>query len=327
MLKNFSTFLTTTLLLSLPAIAQERTISFEDIILPPNTNYLMFNEEIVPDGPISIISFDDQNEIKINLLGSIEYSFLSGFDISNVTDEAYNNYLTPLAAQPFVGANETTNYAVGFVNVDFMGENPTTTIPIEAIFENIPSELGLEYMYITNTSYTYNYIQTQYPGQQFYCDLIIKGFSGEDFIDSIVVNLADFRNNNDYILEEWKMIHLSSLANADKLTFDINSNDTTGGFGINTPAYFAMDEITFTSTISIDEGAPKLFKIYPNPTPGVLHFSEKANHITLFNPLGQVVLLSDSTQILDISHLPNGLYYIHLENDNGEKYIQSITKE
>ena len=59
------------------------------------------------------------------------------------------------------------------------------------------------------------------------------------------IYLADYRDTNtseDKILSDWTSIDLSSLTGASKLEFLLTSSDT-GDNGMNTPAYFAMDNI------------------------------------------------------------------------------------
>jgi hypothetical protein len=57
--------------------------------------------------------------------------------------------------------------------------------------------------------------------------------------------LADFRfadNSLDYILTEWTWLSFTPLGTFDEIRFSFRSSDV-GPFGINTPAYFAMDTL------------------------------------------------------------------------------------
>ena len=57
--------------------------------------------------------------------------------------------------------------------------------------------------------------------------------------------LADYRfadNGLDYIVDDWSWVDLTSLGAVDKLQFGLSSTDN-GFFGMNTPAYFAMDNM------------------------------------------------------------------------------------
>jgi hypothetical protein len=58
--------------------------------------------------------------------------------------------------------------------------------------------------------------------------------------------LADYRfgdNSQDYIVSDWTYVDFSVLGVADEIRFDFASSDS-GMFGINTPQYFAMDNLT-----------------------------------------------------------------------------------
>jgi hypothetical protein len=61
--------------------------------------------------------------------------------------------------------------------------------------------------------------------------------------------LADYRVPTavaqPYVISQWTTVNLSSLGNAASLTFTLDSTDV-GPFGINTPTYFAMDNLTVT---------------------------------------------------------------------------------
>ncbi len=55
--------------------------------------------------------------------------------------------------------------------------------------------------------------------------------------------LADFRfadNQSDYIVDDWEFVDLASLGVVKSLEFALSSSDV-GGYGMNTPAYFAAD--------------------------------------------------------------------------------------
>jgi len=70
--------------------------------------------------------------------------------------------------------------------------------------------------------------------------------------------------------------------------------------------------------------------LFPNPTPSVLHIQlQKENtqdlHFTIVNALGQVVLEKTTTQVsaqhhLSIADLPNGLYFLAINGQNGQAF-------
>ncbi len=63
--------------------------------------------------------------------------------------------------------------------------------------------------------------------------------------DTIAFYLADYRfedNANNYIVDTWTWLELSPLGKVDSLLFGLSSSDV-GSWGMNTPAYFCVDNI------------------------------------------------------------------------------------
>jgi len=79
-----------------------------------------------------------------------------------------------------------------------------------------------------------------------YFKLIVTGYSGGIAGATIVeAYLADFRNSDnsfDYILQNWRWVDLRPLGNIDSVFFSMESSDNDPDFGMNTPAYFVIDE-------------------------------------------------------------------------------------
>jgi hypothetical protein len=72
--------------------------------------------------------------------------------------------------------------------------------------------------------------------------------------DSVNFYLADYRfsdNTQDYIVEDWQFVDLSSLGNVVGLSFTLSSSDNSL-WGMNTPAYFCLDDISPSTTNLID---------------------------------------------------------------------------
>ncbi|WP_169972747.1 DUF4465 domain-containing protein [Tautonia rosea] len=85
--------------------------------------------------------------------------------------------------------------------------------------------------------------------------LTIVGFSGlgasGTILGEVDFYLADFRfddNSLDYILQDWTTVDLSSLIGARSIGFRLTSSDV-GTFGMNTPAYFAMDDFSIRFSV------------------------------------------------------------------------------
>ena len=75
----------------------------------------------------------------------------------------------------------------------------------------------------------------------------ITGYDAGDAVTgSIDFDLADFMfldNSLDYIVDEWTLVDLSSLKAVKSIGFTFSGSDN-GSFGLNTPAYVAIDNVT-----------------------------------------------------------------------------------
>ncbi|MEM6655378.1 MAG: DUF4465 domain-containing protein, partial [Planctomycetota bacterium] len=78
--------------------------------------------------------------------------------------------------------------------------------------------------------------------------------SGDLLTPTVDFYLADFRFDepeDDFALRDWATWDLSPLADATRLHFNISSTDV-GTFGLNTPAYFAIDDLVLSATAGGD---------------------------------------------------------------------------
>ncbi len=111
-------------------------------------------------------------------------------------------------------------------------------------------------MLITNTTYAYLAMR---DGSQFSKvfggqtgndpDFFLLTITGLDSLDAPIGTvdfyLADFRsadNSLDYLIDSWTEVDLTGLDGAATLSFGLTSSDV-GQFGMNTPAYFAIDNL------------------------------------------------------------------------------------
>ena len=62
---------------------------------------------------------------------------------------------------------------------------------------------------------------------------------------SLTFYLADYRGDDDWVLEDWTWFDLEALGEVRSLSFSLSSSDT-GDSGINTPTYFAMDNLVYS---------------------------------------------------------------------------------
>jgi hypothetical protein len=100
-----------------------------------------------------------------------------------------------------------------------------------------------------------------------YFKLRIWGFYHSAPTDTIDFFLADFRfeePGKDYMIKTWQWVDLSSFGKVDSLMFSLESSDN-GEWGMNTPAYFCMDQIYLN---------PDAAPFVANPIPDLLIYSD-----------------------------------------------------
>jgi hypothetical protein len=111
-------------------------------------------------------------------------------------------------------------------------------------------------LYITNSTYAYwsmkngDDFSKKFGGETGsdpdWFKVTIAGISENgDTTETLDYYLADFRfenNQEDYIIDSWEWIDLTELGEISALRFSLSSSDV-GAWGMNTPAYFCIDQI------------------------------------------------------------------------------------
>lgn len=170
----------------------------------------------------------------------------SGFTYSNIQDSVTAGYGNQYAAAPSAGYNGSSNYAIA-------NEYGNAKVRLTG---NAAGKL-VHGCYITNTTYAYlsmrdgDMFAKRFGGVSGYdhdwFKLIVKGYlNGVEKTELVEFYLADYRDNNnanDYIVHDWRWLNLQPLGNVDSIQFFLSSSDA-GQFGMNTPAYFAIDNFT-----------------------------------------------------------------------------------
>jgi hypothetical protein len=119
----------------------------------------------------------------------------------------------------------------------------------------LPPNETIQSLQLTNTAYAYfSMLQGDSFSKQFQSaddDFLKITITGLDAADTVVGSvdffLADFRHDDsslDYIVAQWTAVDLTTFGpTARMLAFSFESSDV-GSFGINTPTYFALGEMT-----------------------------------------------------------------------------------
>lgn len=287
--------------------AQE-TIDFEEFVIPAES----YIKDAGPTG-----GFTSGNVFLPNSYTDAgSFDFWSGWVISNLTDTLTQGFTNEASSYAASGNNGSENFAVCYA-----------AFPTQLIIEPTTGDTYIDHLYVSNSSYTALSMK--------FGDSIGKkfgGLSGNDLdsliltikawrngflsSDSINVILADYRyedNSQDYIQKEWLKVELLSLGLVDSLQFTMSSSDN-GAFGMNTPAYFCVDDIQLSKVSNSNEapGGESIIKLYPNPAINTLHLEKpEVQSYTIYSETGQVVQIGKcESKSIDISNLTPGKYWI-----------------
>jgi len=252
----------------------------------------------------------------------------SGWAISSKTDTitaGFTNQYSVISGSGYM----TDTYATSFVS----GES---IIKYQDVFYGSP----MTGVYVNNATYTYlsmlegDAFAKKFGGESGddpdYLLLTIKKYlNGELSSDSINFYLADFRfedNSEDYIIKDWTYVDLVPLGNVDSLSFTLSSTDN-GAFGMNTPAYFCIDDLEDSNLGGSTSNTIKSIKLYPNPSSDFLNLvceDCKNESMVVVNMQGQTVMnfyMRDKQKRIDVSQLAPGMYYLSTLKNRTRNYL------
>lgn len=172
-----------------------------------------------------------------------EWDSWSGFAYSNMSDTETRGFTNQFSAITGAGYGGSGIYGIAYA------WNPTDA---EIVLPAGQFPVG---MWITNTTYAYwSMMEGDFFGKKFggptgndpdWFKVTAVGYSGNTQTGTVEFYLADFRftdNSQDYIVADWTWWDLTPLGSANRIFFTFDSSDV-GPFGMNTPAYFAMDNL------------------------------------------------------------------------------------
>lgn len=216
------------------ALAAAGTATFDDLTLAPNSKENGQNL----GGSFTSGGLTFSNEYYAS------YDGWSGFAYSNVNDTSTAGYGNQYAAVTGT-AKSGSNYGVSF---------DTASITLAA-------NTSITGLFVTNTTYAALSMQNgdgfgkKFGGQTGndadFFSIVATGYSGGNATGSAEFFLADYRfanNAQDYIVKDWTWFDLGGLGAATEVRFSYTSSDRTsydGGqtYYINTPTYFALDDV------------------------------------------------------------------------------------
>ena len=253
----------------------------------------------------------------------------SGFAYSRKSDTLTAGWLNQYSAITGAGHNSET-YGISYCS-------PSASAKLDTTYT-------VQSMYITNSTYAYlSMLNGDAYAKKFggatgddpdWFKLTIKGYNNGTFTDSVEFYLADFRfadNSQDYIIKQWTEVDLTALGNIDSLSFALSSSDN-GAYGMNTPAYFCIDDITLGTATSVKEISQQLVNInaYPNPVNDVVTITNVENaNVCIYNTNGQIVFNKKSNSknlTINLSDYKSGLYIVNIKTEGFVKNVKLIKK-
>jgi hypothetical protein len=261
----------------------------------------------------------------------------SGFTYSRkstITGDNIADQFTAITRGGMQGEGST--YLVSYVQNDW--ESPTyDPIPVKIEFTDERAH-RVSGFYVTNNVWAYDVMLNG--------DMFAKKFGGEtgddpdwfkiiiwgekengEFTDSVHFYLADYRFENNYynyIVDNWRWVDLVSLGEVKALYFVLASSDT-GDFGMNTPGFFCMDNLTLLTQLPVSVNRPIAdqsvrqegafsSKVYPNPFGDVLTIeAPEGSRISIINTMGQVLEEHTGTgSPLTLYNLPVGYHIVRV---------------
>jgi hypothetical protein len=224
--------------LTILSTANANTATFEDLALPAESYWNGSDESggFVSGGAYFSNNYDSA------------WGSWDGFSYSNITDTTTGGMAAQYNAIAGGGQGDSANYAIGFIG---WASPPTVTLYMAGVVDGL---------YVTNNNNTYysmlngDAFAKKFGGEsgndQDWFMLTITGKDVEGVVTGTVdFYLADYRfvdNDADYIVNTWQYVDLTSLGAVKSLEFSLSSSDV-GDWGMNTPAYFAVDTLVGTS--------------------------------------------------------------------------------
>ncbi|MCU0422728.1 MAG: DUF4465 domain-containing protein [Bacteroidia bacterium] len=227
-----------------------------------------------------------------------------GWAISNKTDSttAQVNGLDKIYnAVTGTGADSTKTYALG---------QQGAVVRLNGLAK------GVSGFYLTNSNYAFismkygDAFAKKFTDSDFF-KVTVKGYKNGNVLSTqISANLATGVN----LLKTWQWVDVSSIGEVDSISFHLSSSDT-GAFGMNTPAFFCIDQLT-----TIDKSSGKLDNkfqvqatVYPNPVTEYMEIKlnngKEVLEVKVYGIDGKLVQTHKATTRIDVKDLPEGMYH------------------
>ncbi len=273
--------------------AMAQSIDFENIAIGQDT----FLDG--QDGTSLFVSSDFEFPIMYDTASNY---WASGFAMSTMRDTSDGSFMNLHSAYTS-SLNDDNVHATANLGAGAISFNTPIVFDQNLIWNSLE---------VTNTTYAYKSMRN---GDVFakkfggplgddpdYFFVRIYGISNLE-LDSVDFYLADFRfedNAQDYIIDDWTEVDLSSLPqNATELSFKLFSSDT-GAFGVNTPLFFSLDNIQYSLVGGLNIVSENEFEAYSDGSSIQLNDPSKATYV-VFDRQGRLLHLFQNHSLSSLS--------------------------
>ena len=291
----------------------QTVVTFDDLTLAPNSHW---------DGSDSTFGFTSGGVYFENSY-NFDWDYWSGgFIYSSSTDVTTAGYTNDFSAYTGTGGNSSQNYAVNYGGgIDFGTEKALASIQItNTTYAALSMLNGDAFGKVFGSPNDAQGNPDGTNGEDWFRLLIIGKDAQSNTTDTVIFYLADYRfvdNMQDYIINTWETVDLTPLGEVQFLEFELQSTDQ-GSFGINTPAYFALDNISY-GTASLNKLSIANQEVYPNPSTCFFTVKYEGGLINVYD-LYVDLILSQTTlgvQEIDLSKVQSGTYIIETSTPEG----------
>lgn len=165
----------------------------------------------------------------------------SGFSCSSKKDNVTPGWVNQYSAMTGGGAGNSKQYALAYGSA-------TIVCPAD-----VNGKFFAQSAMLTNNAYTYydmlngSSFSKKFETNDWY-KVTISGYLAGGVTKNVEYFLADFREGKSFISKSWEKVDISGLGEVDSIKFLLTSSDV-GQYGMNTPAYFCIDNVKFTQEV------------------------------------------------------------------------------
>ena len=255
------------------------------------------------------------------------YESWDGWAVSATNDVTTPGFTNQYSAITGSGFDGSVSYGVAFSFADnFIRLSDSNNGPFSGVVNGL---------YITNSTYAYlsmldgDAFAKKFGGETGddpdFFSVVFRGHSdGVMSTDSVEFFLGDYRATDaadDFLVDEWTWVDLSGLGEVDSLSFSMRSSDV-GEFGINTPLYFCVDDITVSNTpVSSTNVIALEVDVYPTLANENFTIDLKSGEkavARLVSIDGQLIFdqpFIGGQKTFDVKNVQSGFYVLQVEQD------------